>query len=125
MFCNIAESPGSAKTCLGFWISKLGHDSAIPYSSLALFLVQLPVISSFPCREISLSHSSVNLAINGTSFCPDRNKKLCLLLFFLQLILRFSVHSAFHYFSSERTPKVPKYLNIFPDRMLIFFCISS
>lgn len=54
MFCNIAENP-ECQICLGFCILRLGHDSAIPYSSLALFWSSyLWSLSSLPCREISL-----------------------------------------------------------------------
>lgn len=122
------RKPRFCQNLLGFLNFKVGPWFCHSIVQLSSFSgpASCDIFLLFPVEEFPLSYSPVNLAVNRTSFCPDRNKNLCLLLFFLQLILRFSVHSVFHYFSSERTRKFPN-ISVFSwqkAHFLLYFILA-
>lgn len=94
---------------------------------LGLFLFQLYVTSFFslPGRETSLVSQFSESCCKQNKFLSWQKYKPVFAFIFLMVILRFPVHSVFHYFFSDRTPNVPKYFSIIPDKMQILFCIFS
>lgn len=122
MFCNIAEKPGFAEICLVSWIRNLGYDSAISYSTLDLFLVQLPLTSfSLPYREFSFVSQFSEPCCK--SFCPvffsDRNKHLFTFLTVNnKIILHFTI------FIENEPQKFPNHLITFPGNFFSYFLLA-